>query len=225
MARPEDPERRRRLIAAAAALFRRYGYERTTAREIARALGLQSGSIFYHFASKEDLLVAVMLEGMRQFAAAARGPLAAARTPLERLRALFYGHLTALHGGGDEQAVVIQEWRSLAARPRRRVVGLRDEVETMWRDVLDEAAAAGLVSGDLRLLRLAMLGALNWTLQWYQREGPLGVRELADDLLAVFVPAARRARRRRAAPRGPVRRVAFRPGTGRAAAGRQRPIR
>jgi TetR/AcrR family transcriptional regulator, cholesterol catabolism regulator len=200
MARPEDPARRRDLVAVAAGLFRRYGYERTTAREIARAFGVQSGSIFYHFESKEALLVAVMLEGMRQFVDAARGPLAEAHTPRERLRALFFGHLTALHGGGDEQAVVIQEWRSLAAKPRRRVVALRDEVEAMWRAVLDESAAAGLVTGDLRLLRLAMLGALNWTLQWYRRDGPLGVRELADGLLAVFVPssghgAGRRARR------------------------------
>jgi TetR/AcrR family transcriptional regulator, cholesterol catabolism regulator len=192
MARPEDPARRRDLVAAAARLFRRYGYERTTAREIARAFGVQSGSIFYHFESKEALLVAVMLEGMRQFVDAARGPLAAAHTPHERLRALFFGHLIALHGGGDEQAVVIQEWRSLSPKPRRGVVALRDEVEAMWREVLDEAAAAGLVTGDLRLLRLAMLGALNWTLQWYQPDGPLGVRELADGLLAVFVPASAR---------------------------------
>lgn len=195
MARPEDPARRRELVATAARLFRRYGFERTTAREIARAFGVQSGSIFYHFKNKEALLVAVMLEGMRQFADAARGPLADARLPLERLRALFYGHLVALHGGGDEQAVVIQEWWSLSASARKPVVALRDEVETMWRSVLDGAAAAGLVSGDLRLLRLAMLGALNWTLQWYRREGPLGVRELADDLLAVFVPSTARAAR------------------------------
>ncbi len=204
MARPEDPARRRELVTAAARLFRRYGYERTTAREIARAFGVQSGSIFYHFKNKEALLVAVMLEGMRQFADAARGPLADAHLPLERLRALFYGHLVALHGGGDEQAVVIQEWWSLSAKARKPVVTLRDEVETMWRSVLDEAAAAELVSGDLRLLRLAMLGALNWTLQWYRRAGPLDVRELADDLLAVFVPSAARAvrlPRRRSTPR------------------------
>jgi AcrR family transcriptional regulator len=213
MARPEDPARRRELVTAAARLFRRFGYERTTAREIAREFGVQSGSIFYHFENKEALLVAVMLEGMRQFVEAARGPLADAHTPLERLRALFFGHLTALHGGGDEQAVVIQEWRSLSTRPRKKVVAVRDEVETMWREGLDEAAAAGLVSGDLRLLRLAMLGALNWTLQWYRHDGPRDVSELADDLLAVFVPsAARSARRRMGRPALP-RRVALTRGT------------
>lgn len=191
MARPEDPGRRRALISAAAKLFRRYGYERTTARDIASALGVQSGSIFYHVDNKEQLLIAVMLEGMHQFAAAAREPLANARTPLEKLRALFYGHLMALHGGGDEQAVVIQEWRRLSAAGRRRVVRLRDEIEAMWRDTLEESAAANLLNGDLRLLRLSMLGALNWTLQWYRPNGPLSIHDLAEQLLAVFVPAAR----------------------------------
>jgi AcrR family transcriptional regulator len=190
MGRPVDPVRPRALVAAAAKMFRRYGFERTTVRDVARAAGVQSGSIFYHFASKEDLLVAVMLEGMRQFGtAAAELPHASGEplSPRDRLRALFLGHLTALHGGGDEQAVVISEWRSLPATSRRRVVRQRDKVEAAWVEALQAAAAAGFVHGDLRLLRLAMLGALNWTLQWYRPQGPLNLAELADDLLAVFV--------------------------------------
>lgn len=66
----------------------------------------------------------------------------------------------------------------------------------MWREVLDEAAAAGLVRGDLRLLRLAMLGAINWSLQWYSGAGPLDIPSLADNLLAVFVPPPRAKRGR-----------------------------
>ncbi len=189
--RPADPDRRQAVVAAAARMFRRYGYERTTVRDIARECGVQSGSIFHHFRSKEDLLVAVMVDGMRQFGTAARVPLAAAQTPRDRLRALFLGQLRALHGGGDEQAVVISEWRSLPAASRRKVVRLRDEVEAAWREALDEAKKAGLVRGDLRLLRLAMLGALNWTLQWYRARGPLNLEEVADDLLAAFLPDTR----------------------------------
>lgn len=189
MARPVDPARRRALIAAAARLFRRYGYARTTARDIARALGVQSGSIFYHFNSKEDLLIAVMIEGMQPFSVMAHGPPAQTGAPLSRLRALFHGHLSVLHGAGDEQAVVVQEWDKVAPRVRQRVVRLRDDIETVWREVLEACAAAGLLHGDLRILRLSILGALNWTLQWYQPRGELDVDQLADRLLAVFVPA------------------------------------
>jgi AcrR family transcriptional regulator len=185
--RPVDPVRRQALIAAAARLFRQRGYEGTTVRDVARECGVHSGSLFYHFRNKEDLLLAVMLEGMKQFAYAACQPLDPAQSPRDRLRALFLGHLTALHGGGDEQAVVISEWRSLPAAARRRVVRRRDRIEAVWRDSLAEARAAGLVEGDLRLLRLAMLGALNWTLQWYDKRGPLSLERLAENLLAVFL--------------------------------------
>jgi hypothetical protein len=83
----------------------------------------------------------------------------------------------------------------------------------MWRVALDEAAAAGLVSGDLGLLRLAMLGALNWTLQWYRHDGPLDVRGLADDLLVVFVPSAARSARRSVGRAASARRAPLTRGT------------
>jgi AcrR family transcriptional regulator len=203
--RPVDPVRRQALVAAAARLFRQRGYEGTTVRDVARECGVQSGSLFYHFRSKEDLLVAVMLDGMEQFAAAACRPLDATQSPRDRLRALFLGHLMALHGGGDEQAVVIYEWRSLPPAARRRVIRRRDRVEAVWREALDAARAAGLVEGDLRLLRLSMLGALNWTLQWYSKRGPLSLDLLAENLLAVFLRReAARPRKRAAAASTPV---------------------
>lgn len=58
--------RRADVIATAGELFRLHGYERTTVRELARAVGLQSGSLFHHFRSKEEILVAVMSEGIEE---------------------------------------------------------------------------------------------------------------------------------------------------------------
>ena len=55
-ARDEGPDsaRRREVILTAGRLFREHGYERTTVRELAKAVGLQSGSLFHHFRSKGD---------------------------------------------------------------------------------------------------------------------------------------------------------------------------
>ncbi|RZL54299.1 MAG: TetR/AcrR family transcriptional regulator, partial [Variovorax sp.] len=61
----DDGNRRRELIEGAARLFRQQGFSATTTRDIAAAAGMQSGSPFYHFESKEALLAAVMLEGMQ----------------------------------------------------------------------------------------------------------------------------------------------------------------
>ena len=184
--------RKHELRAAAAKLFLKVGYDRATVRDIAKMVGLQSGSIFYHYKTKEDILVDVMSEGMRHFAEAANQPLRDATTPLEKLRGLFIGHLKALHNpDNSEMAVVLSEWRQLSPRSRRLVVKLRDEVDEMWNEVLREASAEGLVQGDLRILRLSMLGAINWSLQWYDKRGKLTIEELASRLLESFVPPDR----------------------------------
>ncbi|MCW8978209.1 MAG: TetR/AcrR family transcriptional regulator, partial [Marinobacter sp.] len=61
-----DPEGARgRLLTEAARLFREKGYERTTVRDLAAAVGIQSGSLFHHFRTKEEILKAVMVETIR----------------------------------------------------------------------------------------------------------------------------------------------------------------
>ena len=60
MTTQEEKTRRAELIAAASRLFKEQGYERTTVRDLAQAVGMQSGSLFYHFRTKEEMLVAVM---------------------------------------------------------------------------------------------------------------------------------------------------------------------
>ncbi len=183
----DDSKRRKELLTAAARLFRDVGYPRATVRDIAKAVGIQSGSIFYYFETKEDILLEVMESAMQAFVLAGQRALADARSPRDRLRELFIGHLEALHGTRDETAVVLSEWRNLAPKSRRRIVKLRDQVDGMWDEALRAAAEAGLVRGDLRLLRLAMLGSLNWSLQWYSPKGPLTIEQLADRFVDFFV--------------------------------------
>ncbi len=185
----DDSARRVELRAAAARLFRKVGYSRATVRDIAKAVGLQSGSIFYHFATKEEILEEVMSEGMRHFLDAAAAALRDEANPRRRLRALLVGHLKALHSrDSDELAVVLSEWRSLSPTSRRRIVKQRDEVDAAWNTVLAELAAAGELRGDLNVVRLTILGALNWSVQWYDKRGKLSIEELAEQLLDLFVP-------------------------------------
>jgi AcrR family transcriptional regulator len=60
----EEPNRRGDIVRAAGRLFAEKGYAATTIRDIARAVDMQSGSPFYHFKTKHDMLRAVVLEGI-----------------------------------------------------------------------------------------------------------------------------------------------------------------
>lgn len=185
---PEENSRRMELVRAAAKLFRDQGYERTTVRDLGNAVGLQSGSLFYHFRTKEEILVAVMALGITATTEQLGEAIARARHPREKLSALFHVHLSSLLG--DNQAaleVMLYEWRSVSATAKPGLIVLRDRYEALWQEVLDEAAAAGLVKQDTRLLRRTLLGSLHWSVQWYKSDGELSVDELAERMLALVL--------------------------------------
>lgn len=184
----ENHNRRMELVLAAATLFRDQGYERTTVRDLGNAVGLQSGSLFYHFRSKEEILVAVMALGISRTTEQLEAALAEAATPRSKLAALFQVHLHSLLG--DNQAaleVMLYEWRSVSAQARPELIVLRDRYEALWQQVLELAAEAGLVKQDTRLLRRTLLGSLHWSVQWFREEGELSVDQLAERMLELVL--------------------------------------
>jgi AcrR family transcriptional regulator len=186
-----DSERRRELVLTAGRLFSRHGYERTTVRELARAVGLQSGSLFHHFRSKEEILVAVMNNGIQEVIDHGERALACYAAPADRLAALFRVHMwSMLHGaGGDAMNALVYEWRSLSAPSQAAVKVLSDRYEAMWQSVVAGAVDARLIQGDARVIKRCVLGAMNLTVQWYKPGGRLAPAEFIDAMLQASLPA------------------------------------
>src|SRR5579859_8165976 len=105
---PRQDNRRVQLLDAAARLFREQGFHATSMRDIAKAVGMLSGSIYYHFESKEELLFAVYQEGERRVAEAVDAAVAAETEPWQRLEAASAAHLRALIAHRDYSHVMIQ---------------------------------------------------------------------------------------------------------------------
>ena len=188
----DDGNRRGELLRSAARLFRRKGFDATSTRDIAAAAGMQSGSPFYHFKSKGALLYAVMEEGMRS--AIERQALALARAessapdPAVRLRVLVRNHFDVLLGpGSDFIPVMLYEARSITPRQRAMLAELRSEYEAPWAPVLEALHGAGRLKAPVKLARLLIFGALNWSAQWYDRRKGASLEELADAALQLFV--------------------------------------
>ena len=212
--RAEEPDRRARLIRESARLFRERGYEGTSVRDIAAATGLQSGSWVYHFKTKQDILAAVMEEGLRHSLERIETIGAEVIGPREKFQALVRAHLeTILAPGQDFIPVLLYDWRSLEARARPRVVALQKRYEAVWDRVITELRESGDWTAPTRVDRLFMFGALNWIAHWFRPRGRLAIAELAQEAVRFFLrtpPRATRgsaARRKRAPRPGPRRRV------------------
>jgi AcrR family transcriptional regulator len=176
----EDANRRAEIVRRAARLFRERGFDGTTVRDIAGAVGMRSGSPFYHFATKQDILFAVMEEGLRQGLERTEAVLADALPPRERFHALVRSHFgIILEDGNDFIPVMLYEWRRLTPAYRRRLIAVKDRYDALWQNVIAELKAAGLMHGDEKLARLLTLGAVNFTATWFRPGGGMSIDELA----------------------------------------------
>lgn len=184
-----DPESARgKLLQTAAHLFRNKGYERTTVRDLAGAVGIQSGSIFHHFKSKDDILRAVMQETIHYNTALMRAELVEAGSVRERVLALIRCELQSIMGGsGEAMAVLVYEWRSLSPEGQAAVLALRDIYEQIWLQVLGEAKDAGFIKGDVFITRRFLTGALSWTTTWFRAQGSMTLEQLAQEALLLVL--------------------------------------
>ena len=171
------------ILDAAAALFCEKGYYPTSMRDIAQAVGMLPGSLYYHFASKEDVLVAVYENGVRMISAAVTNAVAREATPWERLEAACIRHLETLLGGSDYAQVVIRVLPRDVPGVAARLTSLRDSYEALF---VGLCAALPLPRGThRRTMRLMLLGALNWCPNWYRDDG-VSPRDLARRLVQLL---------------------------------------
>lgn len=179
---------RARILDEAARLFLAHGYAETTLRDIADAAGVKAGSIYYHFDSKEELLGEILDQGISRITTTLDEALAQSPDdPTSRLEAAIAAHLSALFEHGPYTAAHVGVFHGAPESVRRAGIPARDAYEKRWSDLIEEAADAGLVDDcvDRNVARVALLGMMNATLDWYRPDGPSGLDQVAETMAAV----------------------------------------
>ena len=182
---------RQQILDVAAKLFRARGYTETSLRDIGKQAGMKAGSLYYHFTSKEEVATEVLRIGVRRVhdavVLAVQG-LGADADVKSRLRAAMAAHLETLLDESDYTSAHIHCFPYVPEGLRRALSSERRDYEEIWRRLLDDAAAAGALAPgvDRAAARLAILGALNWSLEWYDPKQGLPLH-LTSGLLAAFV--------------------------------------
>jgi TetR/AcrR family transcriptional regulator, cholesterol catabolism regulator len=166
---PRQDNRRIQLLDAAARLFNERGFHATSMRDIAKEVGMLSGSIYYHFQSKEEMLLAVYEQGMQRIADEVDRAVDAADEPWQRLEAACTGHLCGLLVYHDYAVVMIRTLPSEAGSLGPRIRELRRGFEARFRSLIDNLALPDHI--DRRYVLLMLFGALNWSHVWYRPDG------------------------------------------------------
>jgi AcrR family transcriptional regulator len=183
---------RQRILDAAAKVFRSEGYAGARLSDIAAAAGIQTGSLYYHFASREALVEEVLRLGIEvawshvRDAVEGLGPGA---TPLDRLQAAIRAHTEVQLEINDYSSAHARIIGQVPADVRRR--NLVDQ--TNYGDYWDGLLRASITSGELRddldpyVVRMLMFGALNWTSEWYRPQMGRSAELVADQALSVLL--------------------------------------
>ncbi|MGK2897507.1 MAG: TetR/AcrR family transcriptional regulator [Burkholderiaceae bacterium] len=167
-----DTATRERILLEAARLFRHHGYSATTLREVADASGIKAGSIYYHYESKDQILGEVLDKGILVVAEAVRervDALPADATSRQRLAAAIEGHLWGLLHHGDFTSANIRIYGQIPTAAKNRHRKVRRDYANYWDRLLEDALKRGELRPDTStaVIRLFVIGALNWTVEWY----------------------------------------------------------
>ncbi|WP_025898067.1 TetR/AcrR family transcriptional regulator [Sneathiella glossodoripedis] len=161
--------RRQELMAAAAHLFNQRGYDATSMRDIAREAGMLAGSMYYHFPSKDDLIIATYEEGTRLISEAVLEAINGVTDPWERLDRAAAAHMETLFGGNNFSILLCGDISRTAPALRIRLVEIRDSYDELFNSLIEALPLPDDV--DPTLLRLSLLGSLNWSSSWYRPGG------------------------------------------------------
>jgi AcrR family transcriptional regulator len=158
---PATSDRRIEILKSAAAAFRRRGYHGASVDEIASALEMTKGNLYYYFKNKEDILFACHDYSLDL--------LLALMADVRRL-VLAFVHLILdeLHA-----TALTLDPEALSPPLLKKIIAKRDQFDHGIRDIIQEGIDQGVFTpGDPKLIELAMMGAINWIPKWFDPAGP-----------------------------------------------------
>jgi AcrR family transcriptional regulator len=210
MLRPQSLARRRRrakrprnadphastrvdILKSAAKAFRRLGYHGATVEQIAAALHMKKGNLYYYFKNKEEILFACHQYSLDQLALLLDEVERSEIPPEDKLRRLIVAFvhtiLDELHG-----TALFLELEALSPAHLKAVIARRDAFERGVRKVLEEGMRSGAFApGNPKLLAFALFGAVNWIPRWFNPEGTATSQNIADLFADFFIAGLRTA--------------------------------
>ena len=166
-----------------------HGYHGTPLRAVANASGIQTASIYYHFASKQEILVEIMTNTLRELTDEVSIAIEQAESdPVSQLRAAVFAHVSFHALRREEAFVTDSEYRSLEPSNREVVSKMRDEYEEVFSRIMRQGQATrDIIEMDERLAVNALLAMCSEVAIWYRSKGRLSISEIAEGYVNLFL--------------------------------------
>lgn len=185
--------RRREVMAAATAVFSERGYRAASMNDIATKLGMGKASLYHYVSGKEDVLIELYEDVLRENVIAARRIAGSERTALDALAELIGDRVAYTCRNRELLRIFFEEEAELPARQQSRLISVRHEYEQTLLEMVARGEAAGefTLATTPQIFVNTILGAANWVYKWYQPQGPLTPEELGSQIAGVLLAGLR----------------------------------
>jgi AcrR family transcriptional regulator len=169
------------------------GYHGTSLRDIATAAGLRISSVYYHYPSKQDILLAVIRRTMDDLTTTVSHAVEAAdEDPAAQLTAAIGAHILFHIDRRKEAFVTDSEIRSLDETSLAEVIGRRDEYDALFLRIMRAGRRSGAFTiGDETVTKNVLLTTMTSVADWYREEGRLSPTDIADEVAILFLRSFR----------------------------------
>lgn len=177
---PATSDRRIEILKSAAAAFRRRGYHGASVDEIASALEMTKGNLYYYFKNKEDILFACHDYSLDLLLALMAEVQAEESSPEAKLRRLVLAFVHLILDELHATALTLDP-EALSPPLLKKIIAKRDQFDHGIRDIIQQGIDQGVFTpGDPKLIEFAMMGAINWIPKWFDPEGPQTSNTIGD---------------------------------------------
>ena len=176
------PAKEQEIIVVAAQLFKEKGYRATTLEDIAAAVGMLKGSLYYYIRSKEELLYLVVRDPIRQ-AYNRLEEIVNSDAPVRlKIAQAITNHMTLFHQHYPHIAVYLHDFHNLMQKLQKNAIETPKHYQRLWTTLLQQGVEAGELRHDLdtKVTGYAILGMCNWVYRWYNPQGALPAEDIAD---------------------------------------------
>ncbi len=172
-------KKKEEIILSAVRIVNKKGFQGATMEEIAAELFMTKGSLYYYFKNKEDLIFQCHEMVLDQAIEELNTNYNEEAAHEEKLRKMIFTHIRYAIERKEMFNMIIKPEHIFSSDQLNVILQKRNKYANLFDQVITDGQESGtFTSAEPKIVRMILLGAMNWIQQWYKPEGAKSMEDI-----------------------------------------------